>query len=74
VNVGPIDDFVVRDEANVIELDEVIADDEGWVDLRLTRRPVGPATVHCHYGCYPRPSLRDRDQRPVVAFTVLASP
>lgn len=68
--VGPVNDFTVEDESGAVEVAEVATDDEGWVDLKLGRKPVGIVTVHAHAGCLPHPSLRDRDQRPLLAFSV----
>ena len=71
VRVGPIHDFTVEDRMGPVELTSVTPDDRGWVDLRLGRGPdPGGVTVHNHYGCYPTPSLRDRDQRPTLAFSI----
>jgi hypothetical protein len=71
VRVGPLHDFTVEDTMGPVELSAATVDDRGWVDLRLGRGPApGGVTVHNHYGCYPSVSLRDRDQRPTVAFTV----
>jgi hypothetical protein len=47
-----------------------VPDDQGWVDVELGRPPQGAVTIHCHAGCFPGVSLRDRDQRPVLAFSV----
>jgi len=71
VRVGPLHDFLVEDAMGPVELSAATVDDRGWVDLRLGRGPApGGVTVHNHYGCLPSVSLRDRDQRPTVAFTV----
>jgi hypothetical protein len=71
VKVGPVHDFTLEDRKGPVELASVTLDDRGWVDLRLGRGPdPGGVTVHNHYGCYPNPSLRDRDQRPTLAFTM----
>ncbi len=67
---GRIRDFTVEDAQGTIPVGRVEVDDEGWVDLFLERAPGSPATIHCHYGCDPAYDLRDRDQRPVEAFSV----
>jgi len=68
VDSGP--DFTVEDEAGRVEISETRLDDGGVVELSLARETVGDVTVHAHWGCTPPVSLRDRDQRPVVAFSV----
>lgn len=71
VKVGPIRDFTVLDKEGPVELSGVETDDRGRVDLRLGRGPApGGVTVQVHAGCNPTVSLRDRDQRPIVAFSV----
>lgn len=71
VKVGPVTDFTVEDAMGPVELTAVELDDRGWVDLRLGRGPAPEGvTLHNHYGCDPAYSLRDRDQRPTVAFSV----
>jgi hypothetical protein len=72
--VGPLEDFRLEDERGPLPLASVTTDDAGWVDLFLERAPVGNVTVHSHYGCYPAVALRDRDQRPVFAFSLAAPP
>lgn len=74
VKVGPVEDFRVEDAMGPVELTAIEVDDRGWVDLRLGRGPGGGVTVHAHYGANPIPSLRDRDQRPIYAFTVTVPP
>lgn len=68
--VGPIADFTVIDGMGPVELSAVTPDDQGWVDLRLGRGPAGGVTIHAHAGCFPPVNLRDRDQRPILGFTV----
>lgn len=70
--VGPVEDFRLEDEQGQIRLASTTPDDAGWVDLYLERAPVGTVMVHAHYGCFPAAALRDRDQRPVFAFSILA--
>ena len=69
---GEIGDFLVEDEQGEVRLAEVVPDDDGWVELRLAREPVGAVTVHAHPTANARCDLRDRDQRPVYAFSVAA--
>jgi sialate O-acetylesterase len=70
VKVGPVTDFTVEDAMGPVELTAVQLDDRGWVDLRLGRGPAPEGvTLHNHYGANPDYSLRDRDQRPTVAFS-----
>lgn len=70
VRVGPVRDFSLEDAAGPVELSGVEVDDRGWVDLRIGRGPGPNLVAHCHYGCNPTVSLRDRDQRPVYAFSM----
>ena len=67
---GDIRSLTAEDAAGELAVAAVAVDDEGWVDLRLERAPQVNLTVHCHAGCHPPADLRDRDQRPVEAFSV----
>lgn len=70
VQVGRRDiDFRVEDQKGPVGVAHLVADDRGFVDLVLERPLVPPATVHGHDGGHPRPSLRDRDQRPITGFS-----
>ncbi len=68
---GEIRSLTAADSAGELAVEAVSLDDEGWVELRLAREPAGEVTVHAHAGCHPPADLRDRDQRPVEAFSVV---
>lgn len=65
---GRCGDFRVKDAAGEIEVRQVTLDDDGWLDLELARAPEGDGILDCRPGCDPPADLRDRDQRPVLAF------
>ncbi|MCX5658193.1 MAG: hypothetical protein NTW19_00540 [Planctomycetota bacterium] len=71
-SLGPVNDFTVVDAAGAtLAIKQVTPNDVGTVDLHLAQ-PAAPGnvTIHAHAGKYPHPSLRDRDQRPVIGFSV----
>lgn len=70
-SLGPVNDFTVEENAGSgIPIKQVLLRDEGSVELLLAHPAAGPVTIHAHAGRYPHPSLRDRDQRPVIGFSV----
>lgn len=67
---GEIRSLTADDDAGELAITRVVLDDEGWVEAHLARMPVGVLRVHAHAGCHPSADLRDRDQRPVEAFSI----
>jgi len=67
---GEIRSLTADDGQGPLGIKAVTVDDDGWVELRLARTAVEALRVHAHAGCHPPADLRDRDQRPVEAFSV----
>ena len=72
--VGQGPDFVADDEAGLVAVTQVAPYDDGGIELHLARGLRGEAVIHAHWGCNPPASLRDRDQRPLLGFSVNLPP
>lgn len=73
LNPKPKDIRILDAHQQEIPLEQVIADDRGWLDLLVPldarHRLTGTLTVQAYAGADPVSTIRDRDQRCLLAFS-----